>query len=63
LPDHAEALRKFQPEIVRRMIEEVSMAEKPKLLDLLHVEASWDSRSKQLTVSGLIGDTLLDMSR
>jgi hypothetical protein len=45
------------------MTDEVPIAEKRKLLDLLRVEASWDSRSKQLTVSGLFGDTLLDVSR
>jgi len=35
LPDHAEALRKFQREVVRRMTDEVPMPEKRKLLDFL----------------------------
>jgi hypothetical protein len=45
------------------MTDEVPVTEKRKLLDLLLVEASWDSQSKQLTVSGLFGDTLLSVSR
>ena len=45
LPDRAEALRLFQREVGRRMTDEVPVTEKRKLLDLLRVEASWDSRT------------------
>jgi hypothetical protein len=63
LPDQEEALRKFQREISSRITGEVPMAEKRKLLDLLRVEASWDSRTKQLSITGLVVDAVLSVSR
>jgi hypothetical protein len=41
----------------------VPMAEKRKLLDLLRVEASWDTHTKQLSITGLVMDILLNLSR
>ena len=45
------------------MTGDVPMAEKRKRLDLLRVEASWDSRTKQLSITGLVIGLLLNMSR
>jgi hypothetical protein len=45
--------------VVRCMMDGVLMTKQRKLPDLLRVDANWDSWPKQLTVSGLFGDTLL----
>ena len=63
LPDQEEALRKFQREIASRMTGDVPMSEKRKLLDLLRVDARWDSGTRQLSTTGLIVDVLLNVSR
>ena len=62
LPEQEEALRAFQREIVSRMNDDVSVPEKRKLIDLLRIEVNWNGFERQVTVTGLIVNSLLNLS-
>jgi site-specific DNA recombinase len=62
LPEQEQALRAFQREVVSRMTDDVSVQEKRKLIDLLRVEATWNGLTRQLTITGLIINSVLKMS-
>lgn len=55
-------LRMFQAEIAGRMSDNVPPADKMRLLDLLRIECVYNSNTKELAITGLMGNTLLSVT-
>ncbi|CAG0934325.1 hypothetical protein TFLX_03428 [Thermoflexales bacterium] len=62
LPEQEEAVRQFQREIISRMNDDVPVTERRKLIDLLRVEVTWNGIRRELTLTGLLINGVLNLS-